>query len=135
MSLEFSGLTMPLSPVHVNVPPTDDSGTSYPTYNVLLSSVMDGTSMKKLTDSVAIDLSKTKWPQAPHTNMFNVSVLSWGEQRKLKQKESATLHVLQFSKEEFELIKPGGPNFPELIRLENNLVETILRNGDPEFVK
>lgn len=84
MSLSFSDVPMPKSPVHIDMPPEDDSGTSYPTYNVLLSSYLDGSSLKKLTDGVAIDLSKTKWPQATGINMFNVSVLTWGDQTKLK---------------------------------------------------
>ena len=51
---------MPSKPVHVSVPPADDSGTAYPTYNVLVLNHLGG-SVKKVFDGIAVDISKTKW--------------------------------------------------------------------------
>ena len=59
-------------------------------YNILVSSNM-ASSPKKVVDGIAVDLSKTKWPQSGKP-MFNVTLLTDQENKKAMDKKSDTFH-------------------------------------------
>ena len=114
--------------------PADDSSIAYPTYNVLIINTMGG-SVQKVLHGIGVDLSKTTWAAAPQVNMFNVSVFTEREPIKLKQKESDTFHLIEWTHKAEDIITPTGPHFPSFKKHENDLIDQIVRGGNQTFIQ
>ena len=74
-------------------------------------------SPKKLVGNLAVDLSKTKWPESGN-NMFNVTMMSDYKNKEFK-KLSSTFHAIKLDYEYEKYFNHDGLNFLELKRHEN----------------
>lgn len=121
MSLDFEGVWMPQVPVHSDVQPESDND-GYKTYKVLAVSDFIG-SHKKNMDGYALDLSKTMWAQNNKVNMFNVTLFTDNESDALRKKQGDFFHIVEWTHKAKDMITSKGPNFPNLIKHENNLMD------------
>ena len=74
-------------------------------------------SPKKLISNIAVDLSKTKWPDSGK-NMFNVTMMSDYKNKEFK-KVSETFHAIKLDYEVDKYFTPSGLVPMELKRHEN----------------
>ena len=86
-------------------------------------------------DGVAVDFSRTKWGsiEAPTTPMFNVTVITSADNKKLAKKKNDQIHIINLDHKGTDLVKAGGANFDGLKEMENNLINQLLRADDSDY--
>lgn len=118
--MDFDKIVMPDRPLQDFV----SSEQQKTTYNVLVQSMLAG-SGKKLMDSLAYDLSQTKWGDTD-IPMFNVTVLTERESN-MQKKVSSTLHLIEWDYKSDDLVQTQGPALLAFARHENSLMDGIVR--------
>ena len=79
-----------------------------------------------MMDSIALDLSKTKWPNG--RNMFNVTMLTERHHPKYQSKQSDTFHLINLDYEHKSITNPNGMPLPgPIMAHENKIIDDLVR--------
>ena len=89
---------------------------------------------QKVMDGIALDLSKTKWPNG--INMYNVTLVTERYNPKYQKKTSDTFHLINLDYEVKNLATPAGLPLPRMMMgHENKLIDDIVRGYNTTLVE
>ena len=129
---DYGSVWMPSEPVQVTEPTEWQR-----MYNIFVTSTNSGTSHAKTCDGAAVDLSRTKWGtiSAPTTPMFNVTILTERDNKKLKAKASENLHLIGLDHSTEDLIDSnGGIKGDKVMEMENKIIRDIVHLESSDYI-
>ena len=90
-------------------------------------------SAKKVSEAIAVDMSKTKWPSGKP--MFNVTMLTEANNPKMAKKASATFHPYNLDYNVSSYFSSEGLDFGGFGAHENRWVEELIERDDSAILK
>ena len=91
-------------------------------------------SLKKVMDELSFDLSKQTWPDSGKP-MYNVTLMTGENNKKYIDKKSRTFHTLLVPYDHFDIINDKGPHPLELLRIENEFMDLLLKTDEMNEIK